>query len=83
MIEEINIENYLDCIGRPIGCKMKDIQIPEEYYWCKRSSEYLYCLKHKIITKPSCCICGGEVSYVSFTNGYTKHCPNKKCSGNF
>lgn len=50
---------------------------PKELTW----SERLYWYYYNLTDKPKCEICGNEVRFISFTDGYRKYC-SKKCSAN-
>jgi len=59
-----------------------NIKTPDNYYWCKTTSEYIYCILNDIKTQPLCENCKSQkVKFKSFSKGYNKNC-SLKCSQN-
>lgn len=74
--------NLLDNIGRLSPLKLKKIEIPKEYNWCKTNVEYVFCILNDIFTAPKCFNknCNNNVKYKSVKK-YSKYC-SLKCSMN-
>ncbi len=76
-----NHKDFLNSKGLPDSNKLKLIDVPDTYQWCKNKSEYIYCIKEKITKKPICPECGEKRNFVNFTKGHSNYC-SLKCFHN-
>lgn len=76
----IDITYYLRRDGSINNQKIRHLEIPEEYDWCKSKGEYLYALKNQL-TEPPRCSCGNDLKFLFYTKGYRTFC-SVKCKSN-